>query len=509
MNNVPIIYVDGYARISTDETRQRYSLPVQEKRIREYVQSRCKEGYRLFKIHFDQQSGTNLNRPGLQALLDDAQKGRISRVLIVKLDRLCRNLRDQLYLFDLFETWGIKLEGTDEDIDLKTPDGVTFAQVRGAFNESESQKNSYRTKKAMREKAAQGGWCGGIPPLGYLDDKLAKSLVPDPDRTPILKEIFYLYTHKKLGAKSIAVGLNNKGLRTRNGMLFSTSGIISIITNPCYVGNVRWDGEVFPGKHQPLIDLGTFKRTQAILAERRGDPSLRRSNSSEYPLSGLLYCERCGRRLVGVSAHGRSRIYRYYSCPGKFKYGECNLENLSKERIDVAVFSQLKQIFANTPLINRILDRVKVKRTSKVCKKKGELKLLERQISHKLNLVRRYLSAFESGALEATETLNERVTEIEQEIRLLKERKVHLTEETERSRIQPLSAEDLRRVVDKLEEVIMGAGASERRAFVRNIVKRIKVRSASHIEPYYRIPSVRIISALAPRAGRLRQPIPA
>jgi len=495
------VLVGGYMRISTDESRQRYSLPAQKKRIREYVESRHKEGYRLFKIYSDQCSGKTLNRPGLQALLGDAGKGRFNRILVVKLDRLSRNLYNQLYLFRLFDISGIRLEGADEDIDLKKPDGVTFAQIRGAFNESESLKNSYRTKKTMREKASQGGWCGGIPPFGYRDDKLTKSLVPDPDRVPTLKEIFRQYVEEKWGANSIAKGLNSKGLRMSSGALFSTSSIIAIITNPYYVGKVRWDGEIFPGTHKPLVDEVTFNRAQAILAERRGNPSLRRSNSSGYPLSGILHCQRCGRWLVGVSAHGRSRVYCYYCCPGKFKYGVCDLESLPKERLDLAVLSQVKQIFTNTELINRVLSRVEAKRTSKVQKKEGELKLLEKETSQRRSLVKKYLSAFESGALQAIDTLNERLSEIEEEIRLLEERKICLAEEIKRSKVQPLTIHDVRKVMGKFEEVILGAGAPQRRAFVRNIVKRIKVHSSSHIEPYYRIPPVRIMYDLAPHFG--------
>ncbi len=140
-------------------------------------------------------------------------------------------------------------------------------------------------------------------------------------------------------------------------------------------------------------------------------------------------------------------MYCYYSCPGKFKYGVCDLESLPKQRLDLAVLSQVKQIFTNTELIERVLSRVEAKRTSKVQKKEGELKLLEKEISQRRSLVKKYLSTFESGALQALDTLNERLTEIEEEIRLLKERKVCLAEEIKRSKVEPLTAHDIRKVV--------------------------------------------------------------
>ncbi len=118
MDNKAVICVGGYTRVSTGETCQRNSVAGQEKRLREYVRSRYKEGHRLFKIYADRCSGENTCRPGLKALMDDAEKGRIQRILIVSLDRLCRNVYDQTYLFCLLDARGIKLERMDQDIDI-------------------------------------------------------------------------------------------------------------------------------------------------------------------------------------------------------------------------------------------------------------------------------------------------------------------------------------------------------------------------------------------------------
>ncbi|MEE9191359.1 MAG: recombinase family protein [Candidatus Aerophobetes bacterium] len=498
MKKNKIVRVGGYIRISTDETRQRYSLPAQEKRIREYVKSRRDEGWRLMKMYSDQKSAKNLDRPRLKTLLDDVEKGLLDMVLVVKLDRLSRNLADQLYLTDLFETSKIGFQATDEDVDLTSPDGVTWAQIRGAMNESEGRKNSYRTKKTMREKASQGGWNGGTPPLGYESDKSTKGLVPNPDKAPIVEQVFQLYVEKRLGAHAIAKELNGRGLRTRAGGHFSTSTIIGVITNPIYSGNVRWDGETFPGKHRRLVGKDTFNQAQVILAERRGDPSLCGSNSTSYPFSGILQCEKCKRHLVGVSAHGRNKVYPYYACPGRFKWGECDLENLPKEKVDQAILSQLTPIFTDSKLLDSILQRVNAKRAKKLPRKKAEFKTVTKQIRQKRAVIKRYLSAFETGKL-GVESTHERVGELENEIALLEEGKARLDTELRTVTIEPLSVQQIREVVSKLTEIVLSPRPSEGRAFLRNVVKTVKVFSASHLQPYYRIPMVRTVSGMAPR----------
>ncbi len=490
----------GYRRISTDEERQRYSLAVQEKRINEYTNSRRKDRYRLHKIYSDQASARTLNRPGLKELLEDAEHGIIQAVVVVKMDRLCRNLADQLYLTDRFKEWGIRLEATDEDVDLESVDGVTWTHIRGAINEAESRRNSERTKKAMRERAAQGGWCGGYTPFGYGHDKTTKGIVLYSEEVSIAQEIFSLYTERKLGAKSIAVELNRRGLRTRSGVLFSTSGILDLLTNPVYAGKIRWDGQVFPGGHKALINEEQFARTQEILAERRDNPSLRRSNGSAYPLSGLLRCAHCRKGLVGASAHGRSRVYFYYVCPEKLKSGECALQSLPKEKTERAIIDQIKKIFLDKKTIGRLLERVKAKQDKRLPKRQAEVRIYEKQIRHKKKVINRYLAAFESGTL--SETLcGERLRNIAEELRVAEQQIAQAKEETARTKEKPITFEDVRKAVSKLEQVISGVRVSEKRAFLRKVIKTIKVHSPSRIQPYYQIPAVRIMSGVAPRAG--------
>jgi len=460
MNKIPIFLIAGYTRISLDEAHQRYSLSAQEDRIREYIKSHSKDGYVLFKIYSDQKSGGSLDRPGLQGLLKDAEKGRFQAILIVKTDRLCRNLADQIYLIEQLKRWGIRLLATDEDIDLETPDGITWTQIRGAFNEAERRRISYRTRMGMDKKAQLGEWCGGYVPFGYSHNKVEKALVPDDEQKAIVEEIFHLYSNERVGAKGIAVKLNKKGHRTRSGNYFSTASVLAIITNPIYAGQIRRKEKIFPGKHKPLIGKKTFDKAQAILSERRGNLSLRRSNSSNYLLSGLLHCERCGRWLVGKCAHGRGGIYTYYVCWGKLKYGECDLNALPQVAVDKAILIQIKKVFQNEVLIKRILNKVKVKLNKKLPKKVAELKSLEREMQRKETIKRRYRAAFETGSLDPQE-FGSRVSELDEETQLLRQREVQLKDELTNLKVQPVTFKDIQEMMGRFEKVIMSAPPSE------------------------------------------------
>jgi Recombinase zinc beta ribbon domain len=64
----------------------------------------------------------------------------------------------------------------------------------------------------------------------------------------------------------------------------------------------------------PLVDTEVFDKAQRLLADRGDHVSKRASNSSKYLLGGLIVCGHCGKRYVGMSAHGRNHRYRYYTC---------------------------------------------------------------------------------------------------------------------------------------------------------------------------------------------------
>jgi hypothetical protein len=85
---------------------------------------------------------------------------------------------------------------------------------------------------------------------------------------------------------------------------FNAPAVLTILRNRPYLGEIYVRGRHYPAPHQPLIDLALPQRAQEILAERGEDCSLRRSNQSDYLLTGLVECARCGKRYIGAAAHG-------------------------------------------------------------------------------------------------------------------------------------------------------------------------------------------------------------
>jgi hypothetical protein len=180
-------------------------------------------------------------------------------------------------------------------------------------------------------------------------------LVPDPVKAPVVRRVFDLYTRKRLGTRTIAQQLRDEGAPAPSAG-WGHAAVHWIISNPTYAGKIRWRDRVFDGIHTPLLDELTFAKAQAILAER-GEHAKRRGNASDFLLSGLLRCGRCGKAYIGMSANGNGGRYHYYACTGRQKYGPeaCTGERLPREKLEQGVLRQLATVYRNEQLVGDAL----------------------------------------------------------------------------------------------------------------------------------------------------------
>jgi site-specific DNA recombinase len=165
----------------------------------------------------------------------------------------------------------------------------------GTFAEFEREMIIDRVVAGMERHAAAGRWPGGVHPDGYHLDPDSKRLVVDQDRAVLVREIFDLYTHRRLGTRAIAVELNRRGLRTRTGRPWSAHTIRWLLTNPAYLGHVTFRDTVVPHAHPTIVEQVTFTTAERLLAARGETRTRRAANSSDYHLIGRIRCPHCGK----------------------------------------------------------------------------------------------------------------------------------------------------------------------------------------------------------------------
>ncbi len=485
------VRVATYARISTDEERQPNSLEAQAHRLAAFVDSQ--PGWRIERRYQDQFTGTVLERPALTRLLQDAKLGRFDLLLVYRVDRLARSIRGLAQIIDELAQAEIVFRSATEPFDTGTPAGRMMMQMLGVFAEFERALIVERIVAGQERKAARGGWCGGRRPYGYDITPDREHLQPNPGEAPLVPVIFDLYANRKLGSAAIAGWLNERGHRTREGRPWSRQSALTVIRNRSYLGQIHYRGHWYDAPHQPLIEPHLFERAQQILEQRSENVSTRRSNASDYLLTGKLRCGRCGQAYLGTAAHGRSQRYTYYTCFTRHRYGtkHCANDRLPADKLEEAVLARLRSVLADENLLSRAVDRAYERLLEQVPEHQDELAAVEAKLRETRAALERYFEAFERGSL-PEDACSPRITELTEQTRALERRRAELAQAAEElEQPEKIGNDDLAALRAELEQALEHGPLGQRKVIVQSLIDEITVDSRAAIQPTFRVPAVR------------------
>ena len=338
------VRVGVYVRRSTDDEHQPYSIEAQDARLAAYIGSQ--PGWRQAARFADDASGATTARPGLQRALVAARAGVIDVLLVYRVDRLTRSLRDLVTLLDDLDRAGVVFRSATEPFDTATAMGRMLVQMLGMFAQFERDTIIDRVIAGMERKAAAGKWKGGRRPFGYRADAATSTLVPDPGEAAVVRLIFDLYTRRPARRPHHSEPLNDRGHRTTTGGHWSAHQVLRVLSNRIYLGELSFRGITATGCHPPVIEQTTFDEAQRILAARGEDHAKRAASGSDYLLTGLIRCPACGSAMLGTRAHGKTSVYRYYSCYRRTRYDTtaCGGQRVDADAIEHAVTGALRQL---------------------------------------------------------------------------------------------------------------------------------------------------------------------
>jgi site-specific DNA recombinase len=486
-----------YTRISTDETNQPYSLEAQTVRLEQHIE--LHHGMRIVRRYTDQASGATTKRPGLQHALKDAEAGRYDLLLVYRLDRLSRSVQGTLEILEQLDTAGVAFRSATEAFETQTPTGKLLLQILAVIAEWERATIIDRVTAGLERKAARGEWPGGAPPPGYVIGE-GSVLQPDEDLAHLPPLVFERYANHMEGARVIASWLTECGYRTRQGNPFSHEMILRMLRNRAYIGEIQRGDAVHPGKHVPLVERDLFDRAQAVLKQRGDDISLRRSNTSDYLLTGLVRCSRCGKMMVGTRSHGRSEIYRYYTCYTRHRYGtdSCDAERIPADKLETAVKEQVIAMLEDEPLVRQAVERAFAANETDRPRREADLAAIDRDIRKTRDALARYLDAFERETMPEKQCAP-RVAELGAKLEALDARRQELTEDDEQ--IAAPSIEELHALAADVRDLVAHGDSRQIKALMQAYVREIRVKSRNEIYPSFYAPTVSPPSYSVGRAG--------
>lgn len=271
-----------YVRVSTDaQAEEGYSIDAQKEQLSAYCVSK-----RISRFDFYVDggwSGSNMDRPQLRRMIQDAKDGKLSHCIVYKLDRLSRSQKDTLYLIeDVLNPNGVEFVSLNENLDTSTAMGRAMIGILSAFAQLERENIRMRTRMGMKERVKEGLWMGGgRVPYGYDYDQARGILVPNADADKV-RRMYELYLEGRSPGKIAELfGLKYDRL------------VVQILQRKSNYGVIEYKGEIYQGRHEPLISKEMYDRTMAEMKRR----SFTSSASSDHLLTGLVYCGRCSARM--------------------------------------------------------------------------------------------------------------------------------------------------------------------------------------------------------------------
>jgi len=198
---------------------------------------------------------------------------------------------------------------------------------------------SEEVRKGQKEKISQG-WLPIRAPLGYKSqgEKGHKTHVVNNETAPLVRKMFELYASGNYSVVRLEDEMYKLGLRSVNGNRVLQSRIYILLQDPFYCGKMRWNGEVYPAKQEPLISKDMFDKVQSNM-NKRGKTSIFVKHN--YLFQGKVFCDGCG----GVLSWETQKSILYGHCNNHLKSRKCPKkayirENVINEQVD-AVFAKI------------------------------------------------------------------------------------------------------------------------------------------------------------------------
>jgi DNA invertase Pin-like site-specific DNA recombinase/enamine deaminase RidA (YjgF/YER057c/UK114 family) len=359
-----------YTRKSTeDEGKQILSIESQLAELREFA---AKEKLEIVSSLCEAKTAKEPGRTKFAEMLSLIEKGKAEGILSWHPDRLARNAVDGGKIIHLIDKGIIKSLKFPTFWFEPTPQGLFMLSI--AFGQSKYYVDnlSENVKRGMRQKIRNGIWPVWAP-IGYLNNPKTRIIDVDLEKAPKIRKLFELYATDGHNLISLANWCQENNLKGNLGKEISTSNIQKILRNVFYLGLMKYRGEIFEGKHKPLISKKLFDKVQEILKQRGKPQKIKKHN---FVFLGLMKCGSCGASITAET----QKKHIYYRCTKK--KGLCQEKHYLREE---QLAEQIKCFLQKISLSNQITKKVLNKLETEEQQAKEQAKLVVQNLKKELS----------------------------------------------------------------------------------------------------------------------------
>lgn len=281
-----------YIRVSTEEqAKDGFSISAQREKLKAY----CKvHDWTEYKFYVDEGiSAKDTDRPQLKKMLKHIEDEKIKTVLVYKLDRLTRSVRDLYKLLETFEKYNCTFKSATEIYDTGSAMGRLFMTLAAAMAQWERENLGERVTMGQIEKARQGEYAAKAP-YGFNKDENDRLIVNEEEKKIIMLMIEKIYEGKSI--RQVGKYLDSTGVPTIRGYKWHIRTILDTLSNHALYGAVYWKGEIYKNSHEPILTKEDYDQLQKVISSRRNYKI--RETTADHIFQMKLQCNGCSSRLV-------------------------------------------------------------------------------------------------------------------------------------------------------------------------------------------------------------------
>ncbi len=526
-----------YTRVSTtSQVGGRFdSCESQAAICREHLAKHLEEGWYEVACYTDAAySGATMDRPGIQALKAQIERGLVKIVLIFKLERVLRSTDEWGPFRSFLQKHGCRLVSTTEDLSEETPSGRLKNNLLVSVAEYERLNTAEKVRAKMLAQAKRGLWNYGSVPYGYSYALGTGKLDVHPEEGPVVRRIFEQAARLvPLGA--IVAELDRKGVRTRvrtyrrpdgttravGGRHFRTDRLQELLANTMYIGKLRFRGEEYAGQHPALVTEEIWERANAAVNRMHRPPQqlLRPADKHFHLLKGIVFCAVCDRAMVPHAAGKQDRNgrkYRYYTCGHLNREGEegpCGVRHISAAGLEKVVVAFMAEIHRHPEILKAAVESSRRHKQDRRGPLQAEATEIERSLTDTSKRLRNCVKAIEAGGAEVPE-LTQRAVALRDEKRNWLLRQERVRQDLLECDQEDLTSGQIARSLERFGEIFPGFAPAEQKKLIRLCVERIDLRAvttatdrpgARCFELQLRLPMARLIEGLEERVVVVRR----
>ena len=447
-----------FARVSTREQENGYSIEGQLRRIREYCESK---NISIITTYTLIESSTRGPRNEFFKMLSFVKKQKTPIAIVCdKVDRLQRSFKEYHIIMDLLDKYKTQLHFvTEHEVVTKDSENCVFMMYHMNILMAEGYVKSLsdNVKRGMREMPRKGLY-GHAAPVGYLNkrtDKHQTTIIIHPIMGPVVKKLFHEYATGIYSIADLVRMANDMGFITIRNRPAHKQTIINMLNNPFYYGYMRCYGQLYPHVYEKLISKELFDKCQDLLHGR----SFHKKRKVENVYRGMIFCNKCGRMITPdpkTNKHGKT--YTYLLCPNC--RGTCVNENIVDEQIekDLCRLKKMPTMWLEKALV-LIQNELKEKHEMQI----EEQRVLKSQLTQANNKLDNLLNLLIDNSI-TREQYNKKYNEIQNEIEKIKDRLLHFEEITQNGLN---SLEDLIILLSKVPEIYKNSNYVEKRKVLK------------------------------------------